>query len=57
MVHEFEDNQLSVTNINNTKSKSETWFWSKYVNKNNLIIEKNRYSNNSDKNKNKKKGN
>lgn len=52
MIHEFEDNQVNITNTSNIKGKSGTWFWNESANKSDLNTEKDGYSNDSDENKN-----
>lgn len=54
MIHQVEENELSITDISNTKDRSRTWFWNKSRNGSDLDTEKDR---NSDENKNKKERN
>lgn len=56
-VHEFEDNQLNITDISNTEGKSGTWFWNKSKNRSDSDTKKDKYSDNSDRNKNKEERN
>lgn len=54
MIHEFENNQLSISDTNNTDGKPGTWFQNQSANESNSEIEQNRYSN---KNENEKEEN
>lgn len=57
IVYDVKDNQLNITDTSNTERKSGTWFWNKNVNGNNLDTKEDRYSNNSNRDENEKKGN
>lgn len=53
IVYKIKNNELSIINRNNTKSRSRIKFWNKNTNRSDLDIEKNR-DNNKDKNEVKK---
>lgn len=50
IIYKIENNKLNITNTNDMKDRSETWFQNKSVNKSDLDIKKNRDSD-EDKNK------